>query len=214
MKSAKINQIALLLVFATLGCQRSERKETEDRARSGETTEPRAENPSPSAAPGPTSTAEGESRGTVRAGEKQALGTELRTAKGKFQSVKGQKLSGDAEFSEVSDGVKVVVDVSDATKGADHLYVYDKADCSDIESASMGKRVTKKTEQQRSAKQGMREIDDLGTLTVSKDGQGKTEIVIRDANLKAGDANSLLGKAIVIESSNAKPVACAVIGKD
>jgi len=109
----------------------------------------------------------------------------------------------------------VTVDLKNAPVGRKAVYVYKKGDCSDIEGASMGARMTPAEGQHATKKH----TGDLGTFEVGKDGMGKLKAKSHGATLKADDPHSLLSKSIVIELADgtsrepgkAKPIACAVI---
>ncbi|MCA9647877.1 MAG: superoxide dismutase family protein [Polyangiaceae bacterium] len=147
-----------------------------------------------------------------------------REAEAEFTSVPKMKLTGDAELSETADGVRIQIEVEDAPKGKKAVHIHEKDDCSDIAGKSMGAHFDPDGKKHGLPSAAEHHLGDLGNLTVDDEGDGTLTIVVAKANLKAGDARSFLGKAIVIhegedhgdgESGNAgSPIACAPIKAD
>lgn len=147
-----------------------------------------------------------------------------REAEAEFEAAKGFKLKGEAEFDELADGVKVVVEVKDAPPGKRGIHIHEKPDCSDIAGKSMGEHYNPTANPHALPPATSRHLGDLGNIEVMKDGKGRLEATIPRANLKENDAVSLLNRALVIHEdedtgvqpsgASGKPIACAVIKKD
>jgi superoxide dismutase, Cu-Zn family len=165
--------------------------------------------------------------GTTGAGGTGRTGTadgDHRKAEAEFDAAKGYKLKGEAEFHELADGVKVVVEVKDAPPGKRGIHVHEKPDCSDIAGKSMGEHFNPTANPHALPPESPRHLGDLGNIEVMKDGKGRLEATIPRANLKENDAVSLLNRALVIHEdedtgaqpsgASGKPIACAVIKKD
>lgn len=197
--------IALLSLAVCLSCERERKAETEAERTTTPGEQPAPQTAPPGAAPTAT-TATGEK--TVGAKEEVAL-KGAREAEAKFTPLKGQKLSGEAELREVPKGVELTLEVKDGQPGSRSVHVYEKGDCSDVQKQSMGKHFAPKGAMMMSPT----------NLEVDKDGKGKLEVVIADANLKPNDPQSIVGKALVIETLTAagaapQQLACAVISSD
>ena len=120
-------------------------------------------------------------------------------AQAQLTAAEGSKIDGEAKFFQQPDGVLVVLEVQDATPGKKGVHVHTRGDCSDIKGQSMGPHFAPKLEQHALPSEGTdRHLGDLGNITVGKDGKGTHEITVPGANLKEGDKNSYLGKAIII----------------
>lgn len=147
-----------------------------------------------------------------------------REAEAEFKAAKGYKLKGEAEFHELSNMVKAVVNVSDAPPGKRGIHVHEKPDCSDIAGKSMGEHFNPTANAHGLPPAASRHLGDLGNIEIGKDGKGKLEVLLPKANLKENDALSLLNRALVIHEDEdtggqpsgvaGKPIACAVINKD
>jgi superoxide dismutase, Cu-Zn family len=156
--------------------------------------------------------------------DQDRVGTE---AKATIQAAEGANIAGNAWFTDDGDGVKIVVDVQGAPVGDKGIHIHEKGDCSNIRGESMGSHFSPEVHQH--GMPGMMKDDihlgDLGNIKIKDDGTGKKEITVDKANLKDGDARSLLGKSIVIHQDEDKgadqqpsggsgtPIACGVIQK-
>jgi Cu-Zn family superoxide dismutase len=146
---------------------------------------------------------------------------EQREAEADFKVAKGYELSGDAEFDEVANGVKIVVEVESGPVGKRGIHIHQKGDCSDIPGKSMGEHFSPQAGAHALPPNAKRHLGDLGNIQIGKDGKGRLEITVPKANLKENDPMSLLGRALVIHEaedkgtlpSAGKPMACAVIEK-
>lgn len=147
-----------------------------------------------------------------------------REAEAEFKAAKGYKLKGNAKFEEISNMVRVVVEVSDAPKGKRGIHVHERPDCSDIPGKSMGEHFNPTANAHALPPTASRHLGDLGNIEIGQDGKGKLEILLSSANLKDNDPSSLLNRAIVIHEDEdkglqpsgdaGKPMACAVIKND
>jgi Cu-Zn family superoxide dismutase len=110
----------------------------------------------------------------------------------------GSQLSGKATFTEVDGGVKVTVQVAGAPPGKVATHVHEKGDCSAPDGASAGGHFNPAGKPHGLPGSPERHLGDLGNIEVKPDGTGATEIVVQGANLRAGDPNSYLGRAIIV----------------
>jgi superoxide dismutase, Cu-Zn family len=117
------------------------------------------------------------------------------------------KLDAQAKLTEQPEGVKVEVDVSGAPPGKKAVHIYEQGACGEI----VAKKFRPKPSEQS--------FGELGNIDVGPDGNGKLEITLPAANLRAdNDPKSLLGRAIVIQTRGGTkkdpggpPLACGEI---
>ena len=110
----------------------------------------------------------------------------------------GSQLTGTATFTDVDGGVKVVVQVAGAPPGKVATHIHETGDCSAPDAKSAGGHFNPEHHQHALPPSGERHLGDLGNIEVGPDGKGTLEIVVKGANLKPGDPNSYLGRAIIV----------------
>lgn len=115
-----------------------------------------------------------------------------------FQSKSGSKLAGKATLTETAEGVKVVLSVDGVPPGDHGSHVHEKGDCSAPDAASAGGHFNPAASPHALPASSPRHLGDLGNIVVAADGKGTLEIVAPGANLKEGDPNSFLGRAIIV----------------
>jgi len=145
-------------------------------------------------------------------------------AEAEFQSVPGMKITGEAEFTEVTNGVRIEVELENAPTGEKGIHIHETDNCSDIANKSMGGHFAPTVKKHGLPPAPERHLGDLGNITIDSDGNGKLSITIPGANLKPNDPMSFIGKAVVLHEANdkgtgeagdsGKPVACAPIKAD
>lgn len=208
----KTSSFAAILVFGTLGLLV---------ACGGGATEPPAAPPAPPPPPA-VETAAAE-KPEPKAEPEAPKAAEPRMLQVKIEPKSGSKLSGSASLMEVEGGVKVTLSVEGVTPGGDHgAHIHEKGDCSSPDGKSAGGHFNPSGNDHALPTTPKRHLGDLGNLTIGKDGKGSLEITIPGANLKAGDANSFAGKAVIVHAKKddgGQPVGnagdrigCGVIG--
>lgn len=115
-----------------------------------------------------------------------------------FQSKSGSKLSGKATLTETDEGVKVVLSVDGVSPGDHGAHVHETGDCSAPDAASAGGHFNPAASPHALPTGSPRHLGDLGNIVIAADGKGTLEIVAPGANLKEGDPNSFLGRAIIV----------------
>jgi superoxide dismutase, Cu-Zn family len=110
----------------------------------------------------------------------------------------GSKVSGNATFTEVDGAVKVRVQVAGAPPGKVATHVHEKGDCSAPDAASAGGHFNPGGHPHGMPPSPERHLGDLGNIDIGPDGTGATEVVVMGANLREGDPNSFLGRAIIV----------------
>jgi superoxide dismutase, Cu-Zn family len=114
----------------------------------------------------------------------------------------GSKLNGKAVFRDSPEGVKVTIDVADVSPGQHATHVHERGDCSAPDATSAGPHFAPAGHPHGTPPTEPRHIGDFGNMTVGEDGRGHLETTAARANLRANDANSFIGRAIVV---HAKP---------
>jgi Cu-Zn family superoxide dismutase len=115
-----------------------------------------------------------------------------------LQAKSNSKLAGKATFTETADGVKVSINVEGISAGDHATHVHETGDCSAPDAKTAGGHFNPGGHQHALPATAERHLGDLGNITVGKDGKGTHEITVPGANLKEGDKNSYLGKAIIV----------------
>lgn len=115
-----------------------------------------------------------------------------------LQAKSGSTLSGNATLTETAEGVKVELTIEHAPPGEHGAHVHEKGDCSAPDGSSAGGHFNPSSHPHALPSSDPRHLGDLGNIEVGADGTGKIEIVAPGANLKDGDPNSFVGKAIIV----------------
>jgi Cu-Zn family superoxide dismutase len=115
-----------------------------------------------------------------------------------FQPKSGSNLSGKATLTETPEGVKVALALEGLPPGEHGAHVHEKGDCSAADGSSAGGHFNPANNPHALPTGTPRHLGDLGNIAISPDGKGTLEIVASGANLKEGDPNSFLGKAIIV----------------
>jgi superoxide dismutase, Cu-Zn family len=108
------------------------------------------------------------------------------------------KLTGTATFTDVDGGVKVNLLVAGAPPGKVATHVHETGDCSAPDAKSAGGHFNPEHHQHALPSSAERHLGDLGNIDVGPDGKGSLEILAKGANLKPGDPDSFLGRAIIV----------------
>jgi len=121
-----------------------------------------------------------------------------KTIEATFQPKSGSELAGTATLTETPEGVKVVLSVEHLTPGEHGTHVHEKGDCSAPDGASAGGHFNPEGHPHALPVSTPRHLGDLGNITIGADGKGTLEIVAPGTNLKDGDPNSFVGRAIIV----------------
>jgi superoxide dismutase, Cu-Zn family len=110
----------------------------------------------------------------------------------------GSKLAGKITLTESGTGVKIVLEIEGVTPGDHGAHVHETPDCSAPDAKTAGSHYNPDKHDHGLPDAKQRHLGDLGNIVAGKDGKGKLEIVIPDANLKPNDPHSFLGRAIIV----------------
>jgi len=127
-----------------------------------------------------------------------AASTAGKTVEVAVQPKSGSSLSGKATLTETPEGVDVKLALEGLPPGEHGAHVHEKGDCSAADGASAGGHFNPAGNPHALPTGTPRHLGDLGNITISPDGKGTLEIVAPGANLKEGDPNSFLGRAIIV----------------
>jgi Cu-Zn family superoxide dismutase len=115
-----------------------------------------------------------------------------------FLAKSGSTLAGSGTLTETSAGVQVALALENVPPGEHGAHVHEKGDCSAPDGSSAGGHFNPAAQPHALPDSTARHLGDLGNINIGADGKGSLDIVAAGANLKAGDASSFLGKAIII----------------
>ncbi len=134
----------------------------------------------------------------------------------------GSKLSGKAVLTATADGVEVHLTVFGLPKGEHGAHVHEKGDCSAVDGSSAGGHFNPGSHEHGLPTVEHRHLGDLGNLTIDAKGNGTLDFTVKGANLTPADANSFVGRSIIIHAKKddgGQPtgnaggrVGCGVIG--
>jgi superoxide dismutase, Cu-Zn family len=144
----------------------------------------------PEAAPSGEAAPSSEAPSAAAAGEKTIQVT--------LQPKSGSTLSGSGTLTETPEGVKVTLSLENVPPGEHGAHVHEKGDCSAPDGASAGGHFNPDAHPHALPDGSPRHLGDLGNVSIDAGGKGTIDIVAAGANLKQGDPNSFLGRAIIV----------------
>jgi Cu-Zn family superoxide dismutase len=124
--------------------------------------------------------------------------TQGKTVEVKIEPKSGSQVSGKATLTEAPDGVKVVLALEHMPPGEHGAHVHEKGDCSAPDGSSAGGHFNPAGNPHALPDTNPHHLGDLGNITIDANGNGHLEIVAAGANLKENDANSFLGRSIIV----------------
>jgi Cu-Zn family superoxide dismutase len=127
-----------------------------------------------------------------------AAAAEPKTLAVDFIAKSGSKLAGKVTLSETGSGVKVVLELEGLTAGDHGAHIHETPDCSAPDAKSAGSHYNPDKHDHGMPDAKLHHLGDLGNIVAGKDGKAKLEIVVPDANLKANDPHSFLGRSIIV----------------
>lgn len=107
-------------------------------------------------------------------------------------------LSGQAEFKDSAEGVKLVLHVTGAPPGEHGAHIHETGDCSDPEAKSAGGHWNPAGHKHGAPPPSGVHLGDLGNLKVGEDGTGELELTSAAWKIGGGSAEDVIGKAVVI----------------
>ncbi|HYX33368.1 MAG TPA: superoxide dismutase family protein [Oligoflexus sp.] len=130
-------------------------------------------------------------------------------------------IAGNALFSVIPNGVKVVVNITGGTPGRLGIHIHEKGDCSATDASSAGGHFNPTGSEHSGPDHSVRHVGDLGNIFVEQDGTGLLVAEIGDPK-GFSEWDSIVGKSVVIHEKaddfktqptgdSGKRVACGVI---
>ena len=189
MKTGKLVTSSIVLGFIAAAC-------------ANQPTEPPATPDVPAAAPPPVDAPPAASAASPVAPTEAAAAPAAapRSIEVPIEAKSGSKLSGKAVLTETEGGVHVVLTLEGLEAGEHGAHVHEKGDCSAADGASAGGHFNPQSKDHGLPGAEKRHLGDLGNITIAKDGKGSLDITAPGANLKAGDAASFVGRAIIVHA--------------
>lgn len=129
-----------------------------------------------------------------------ARGAETPTqAKATIAAKSGSTVAGTATFTELPNGVQVVVDIAQASPGAHGFHIHEKGDCSAPDAMSAGAHFNPAGNPHAGPRDMARHNGDFGNIDVGPDGKGRLELVDDLLTVKPG-LTSVVGKSIIFHA--------------
>ena len=136
-------------------------------------------------------------------------------------ATQGNSVSGTVTFSRVSEGVKVVADLSGLTPGKHGFHIHEFGDCSSPDGTAAGGHFNPSGSPHGAPMDMSRHAGDMGNLEA--DASGKAHLEYVDSHMSFDGPDSILGRSVIIHAreddmktqptGNAGPrIACGVIG--
>ncbi|HEY6909786.1 MAG TPA: superoxide dismutase family protein [Myxococcales bacterium] len=111
-----------------------------------------------------------------------------------IESRSESNVTGTAKFTSAPGGVRVHLEIEEATPGPHGVHIHEKGDCSDKKALSAGGHYDPTaSEHHGGAKTAIRHGGDLGNIEVGKDGKGTLDVVV-----PAITVESIVGRSIVV----------------
>jgi Cu-Zn family superoxide dismutase len=115
-------------------------------------------------------------------------------ASANIESRSDSNLTGTAKFTSAPGGLRVHVELEEATPGPHGVHIHEKGDCSDKKALSAGGHYDPTaSEHHGGAKTAIRHGGDLGNVEVGADGKGTLDVVV-----PALSVESVVGRSIVV----------------
>jgi Cu-Zn family superoxide dismutase len=164
-------------------------------------TKPEAEAPAapaPAVAPAPAADGGASAAPAAPSAPAAAAAPAPKTLTFDFTPKSGSKLAGKVTLTEEGTGVKVALELEGLAPGDHGAHVHETPDCSAPDAKSAGSHYNPDKHDHGLPDAKLRHLGDLGNLVAGKDGKGKLEIVVPDANLKSSDPHSFIGRSIIV----------------
>jgi len=133
----------------------------------------------------------------------------------------GNSISGTVTFTRLSEGVKIVADLTGLTPGKHGFHIHEFGDCSSPDGTSAGGHFNPSGSPHGAPMDMSRHAGDMGNIEADAGGKAHLEYV--DSHMSFEGPNSILGRSVIVHAKeddmktqptgNAGPrIACGVIG--
>lgn len=134
---------------------------------------------------------------------------------------KGNSVAGIVRFEAVSEGIRVVADLTGLTPGKHGFHIHEYGDCSAEDGSSAGGHFNPEKMPHSSPSSKERHVGDLGNIEADKDGKAHLDYV--DTMISFSGKDSIIGRGVVVHEKEddlkTQPtgaagarVACGVVG--
>ena len=120
-------------------------------------------------------------------------------AKATIAAKSGSTVTGTATFTELPNGVQVVVDIEQASPGTHGLHLHEKGDCSAPDAMSAGAHFNPAGNPHAGPRDKARHNGDFGNIEVGPDGKGHLELMDDLLTVKPG-STSVVGRSIIFHA--------------
>jgi len=117
-------------------------------------------------------------------------------AKATIEAKSGSTVAGTATFTELANGVKVVVHLEHAPPGTHGFHIHEKGDCSAPDAMSAGAHFNPASNPHAGPLDQARHNGDLGNIEIGPEGKGHLELVDDLVTVKPGPT-SVVGKSVI-----------------
>jgi Cu-Zn family superoxide dismutase len=118
-----------------------------------------------------------------------------------LESRSGSTVSGSLTLVQIAaDKVRITGEISGHSPGAKGFHIHDKGDCSAPDAMSAAGHFNPAGKKHGSPAGGERHAGDLGNLTFDSTGKVTVDVVADGVSLAAGQANNIIGRAIVLHA--------------
>ena len=132
------------------------------------------------------------------AGGNGGTGAETRQATAMIESKSGTNTSGMATFSTDGKGVTLKLDVTNAPPGEHAVHIHETPDCSAPDAMSAGEHWNPTNAPHGRPNGEPVHLGDIGNMKVGDDGSGRLDYTTDRWSIGTGQANDVVGRAIVI----------------
>jgi len=121
------------------------------------------------------------------------------TATAQLMAAEGSEISGQVDFSETEDGVRITAHVVGAPPGTHGFHVHEVGDCSAADFTSAGDHFNPAGVEHGGPDAEVHHAGDLGNIEIGEDGTGHLELTSTQLTVSAGEL-SVVGRAVILHA--------------
>ncbi len=125
---------------------------------------------------------------------------EVKKAVAVLSSASGSSVNGEATFTKVENGVKMLVTVDAISPGPHAIHLHEKGDCSAPDATSAGGHWNPTGEMHGKPGEGDHHAGDIDNIIAKKDSTAQFEIVMENWTIGDGSKSDILGKSVIIHA--------------
>jgi len=121
------------------------------------------------------------------------------TASAHLTAAEGSEISGQVDFTETEDRVRITAHVVGAPSGTHGFHVHEIGDCSAADFTSAGDHFNPAGVEHGGPDAEVHHAGDLGNIEIGEDGTGHLELTSKQLTVSAGDS-SVVGRAVILHA--------------